>query len=92
MDNPFRPHPGQSAILLHPARFKVVACGSRFGKTETGKILMIDRALAGGVCWWISPTYRMADDVWRSLKTTLGGDGRSKSAKTCAASTCRAAA
>jgi hypothetical protein len=36
-------------------------------------MLMIDRALAGMVCWWISPTYRMADDVWRSLKTSLAG-------------------
>jgi phage terminase large subunit-like protein len=66
-------HPGQTEILLHPARFKVVACGRRFGKTETGKNLIVERALAGRVCWWISPTYRMADDVWRSLKTTLVG-------------------
>jgi phage terminase large subunit-like protein len=34
---------------------------------------MIDRALAGRICWWISPTFRMADDVWRSLKATLEG-------------------
>ena len=67
------PHPGQHAILRHPARFKVVACGRRFGKTETGKILTIERALAGLTVWWISPTYRMADDVWRSLKTSLAG-------------------
>jgi phage terminase large subunit-like protein len=51
----------------------VVACGRRFGKTETGKILVIERALAGLTAWWISPTYRMADDVWRSLKATLAG-------------------
>jgi phage FluMu gp28-like protein len=57
----------------------VVACGRRFGKTETGKILTIDRALAGRVCWWISPTFRMADDVWRSLKTTLDGEWIGKS-------------
>jgi phage terminase large subunit-like protein len=75
----FPPHPGQIEILSHPARFKVVACGRRFGKTETGKILMIERALAGSVCWWISPTYRMADDVWRSLKTTLDGAWSDKS-------------
>src|SRR5690606_1085780 len=61
------------AILQHPARFKVVACGRRFGKTETGKILLVERALAGGVGWWISPTYRMADDVWRDLKRVLDG-------------------
>ncbi len=69
----FQPHPGQRAILQHPARFKVVACGRRFGKTETGKILLVERALAGAVGWWISPTYRMADEVWRDLKAALDG-------------------
>ncbi len=51
----------------------MVACGRRFGKTETGKILAIERALGGRVVWWISPTYRMAQDVWRSLRATLAG-------------------
>lgn len=51
----------------------MVACGRRFGKTETGKILLIERALAGRTGWWISPSYRMADDVWRGLKTALDG-------------------
>ena len=73
-----QPHPGQIAILRHPARFKVVACGRRFGKTETGRILMVERALAGRVCWWIAPTYRMADDVWRSFKATLAGVWQAK--------------
>jgi phage terminase large subunit-like protein len=77
--NLFQPHPGQIAILRHPARFKVVACGRRFGKTETGKILLIERALAGRIGWWISPTYRMADDVWRSLKASLAGVATDKS-------------
>jgi phage terminase large subunit-like protein len=57
----------------------VVACGRRFGKTETGKILLIERALAGRIGWWISPTYRMADDVWRSLKASLAGVATDKS-------------
>jgi len=68
-----KPHPGQSLVLAHPARFKVVACGRRWGKTETGKIAVIETAARGGVAWWIMPSYRMADDVWRSLKTTLAG-------------------
>ena len=38
-----------------------------------GKILLVERALAGRTCWWISPTFRMADDVWRSLKVALDG-------------------
>jgi hypothetical protein len=49
----------------------VVACGRRFGKTEIGKILLIDAAVIGGRAWWLSPTYLMASQVWRDLKSML---------------------
>ena len=49
-------HPAQAAIYAHPARFKVIACGRRFGKTELGKQLLLHHATNGGVTWWISPT------------------------------------
>jgi hypothetical protein len=66
-----QPHPGQKTILNSRARFRVVACGRRFGKTETGKILLLERALRGETCWWLAPTYTMASQVWRDLKTLL---------------------
>lgn len=66
------PHPGQQTILRHPARFKVVACGRRFGKTELAKLVLLERALHdGGHTWWLAPTYLMASQVWRDLKTAL---------------------
>ncbi|MDX1992703.1 MAG: terminase family protein [bacterium] len=68
------PHPGQAAILNARSRFRVVACGRRFGKTETGKILLVEIALRGGRTWWLSPTYGMASQVWRDLKAALHGD------------------
>jgi hypothetical protein len=46
----------------------VVACGRRFGKTEFGKVSIISKARHGKRCWWLSPTYRMANQVWRDLK------------------------
>ncbi len=50
----------------------MVACGRRFGKTETGKLLLIDAALyRHKTCWWLAPTYQMASDVWRDLKALL---------------------
>ncbi len=58
---------------MTPARFKVVACGRRWGKTELGKVALLDCARRGGFGWWIAPTYAMADEVWRSLKGTLDG-------------------
>ncbi|MCL4878024.1 MAG: hypothetical protein KJ064_15305 [Anaerolineae bacterium] len=68
------PHPGQWVILNHPARFRVVACGRRFGKTELGKL---DAALSllekkGSTVWWVSPTYKMALEVWNSLLAQFG--------------------
>ncbi len=49
-------------------RFRVVACGRRFGKTELGKTALAYEASRGKRCWWLSPTYQMASQVWRDLK------------------------
>lgn len=66
------PHKGQMQILTAPARFRVVACGRRFGKTETGKLLVLAAALYHGkTCWWLAPTHQMASQVWRDLKAML---------------------
>ncbi len=46
----------------------MVACGRRFGKTELGKTALVLAASRGGLCWWLSPTYQMASQVWRDLK------------------------
>lgn len=63
-----KPHTGQEIILRTEARFKVVACGRRFGKTEVGKLLVVTRFLTGGRCWWLVPTYQTAGQVWRDVK------------------------
>jgi hypothetical protein len=65
-------HPRQKAILNSSARFRVVACGRRFGKTTIGERSILIRASdAGQACWWLSPTYAMAGHVWRDLKTAV---------------------
>ena len=65
-------HPGQAQVMADPARFKVVACGRRWGKTELGMQSIISAALEEGkYCWWLAPTYKMARHVWRDLRTTL---------------------
>lgn len=66
-------HDSQQCIAQHPARFKVIASGRRFGKTELGKRLLIERTIykRSAVGWWIAPTYGMAAQVWRELLITL---------------------
>lgn len=65
------PYPAQAAILDSTARFRVAACGRRFGKTETGKHAIIQLAMQSKRCWWLAPTYLMASAVWRSLVNTV---------------------
>ena len=65
-------HPGQAQVMDSRARFKVVACGRRWGKTELGKTALLLTALQGkGRAWWLAPTILMASQVWRDLKNSL---------------------
>jgi hypothetical protein len=63
-----RPHPAQRDIIDSPARFRVVATGRRFGKTEIGKHEALRVSLEGGAVWYCAPTYRLAKQVWREFK------------------------
>ena len=64
-------HPGQQAIADHPARFKVVMCGRRFGKTAGGVRDACDVALAGHPVGWFAPTFKYTLEVWRELLQRL---------------------
>lgn len=67
-------HPDQEKVSASPARFKVVVCGRRWGKTEFGKHLSISLADQGKHVWWILPNYPMAVDTWHDIKRTFNGD------------------
>lgn len=60
-------HPRQREIALDEARFKVAACGRRFGKTRLGAALCIMTAGKGGRAWWVAPTYPVASVGWRLI-------------------------
>ena len=66
-----RRHPGQEVIHRHSARFKVVMCGRRFGKTAMGVREACDVALAGQPVGWFAPTYKYVLEVWRELLERL---------------------
>lgn len=60
-------HDAQLAIAKSDARFKVVCCGRRFGKTMLGVVVCLRAALKGGRVWWVAPTYQQALEGWRYL-------------------------
>lgn len=61
-------HPGQREVFENDARFKVLACGRRWGKTRLAALVSLVYALRGKRVWWIGPTFPMASIGWRLLK------------------------
>lgn len=64
-------HPGQRRIAEHAARFRVVMCGRRFGKSALGIRLVCDAALQGQPVGWFAPSYKLALEAWRELVDRL---------------------
>ena len=59
---------GQIAIIRHSARFKVIMCGRRWGKTMYGVWKCARAGLQGKRVWWVAPTYKIANEGWVELK------------------------
>jgi hypothetical protein len=60
-------------ILSHPARFKVITAGRRFGKSVLGLMFLLKgEMLQGQNRWYLSPTYRQGKlTVWPILKSII---------------------
>ena len=61
-------HHGQRRVAHHPARFRVIAAGRRWGKSRLGAALCLQAALSRGRAFWIAPTYKIAEVGWREIK------------------------
>ena len=68
--NLWNPHENQGKIVNSPARYKVVRCGRRFGKTTFAVYTLIEEALLadGGLFFYVAPTYAQAKMIaWNML-------------------------
>lgn len=68
-----RMRPDQSEIINHPARYKFLAMGRRWGKTIMGGSLAQSAAAHGGAVAWVVPTFRNARPVWRMAEAHAAG-------------------
>lgn len=69
-----RPEPGQAEIIDSDARFKVVVCGRRWGKSVLGINECLKRVVSipNATIWYIAPTYGQAKSIaWRFLLSRL---------------------
>ena len=67
-----KPHPGQQVVLDSQARFKVMNCGRRWGKTVlAAKIIVSKSRKHNQMLWWVAPTYKIVkrgyEEVLRQL-------------------------
>lgn len=81
-------HPGQEEIRESEARFRIVACGRRWGKTKLASHEIFEYAYShpDTQCWWVAPTYRIADTGFDEVKSlippvVLANEKRSKPKK-----------
>jgi hypothetical protein len=75
----WQPHPGQRAIMEHPARFRLVVCGRRWGKSEMAAHETLEYALetSNATVWWVAPTYDQANEYgFDKIKPLLSQDIR----------------
>lgn len=61
------PHINQQAIIDSPARFRVVMCGRRFGKSELAQVEIALGAIRGDSVAYITPTYKLAKTFFDKL-------------------------
>lgn len=68
-----KPHSGgQMDIYKDNTRFKIVACGRRFGKTELAKIQVLKKMVnAKHFVAYLAPTYKQLLPVWREFRHTF---------------------
>lgn len=66
-------HKNQQAVLDHPARFKVLVAGRRWGKSWLARMICLDLAINHGkTVWWVSPTYNNVMTHWRATVNMVG--------------------
>jgi hypothetical protein len=64
-------HAGQQEVAASTARFNVVSCGRRFGKTTLAVRKVAETALDGAPAAWGGPTYKSVGETWRIFTDLL---------------------
>lgn len=67
-----RPHPAQRVVLNNPARFRVLDCGRRWGKTKLAAHLALKKARKRNqMIWWVAPTYKVVKRGYKEILRQL---------------------
>ena len=73
-DGMARLHPGQRLIADHPARFKLLCCGRKWGKTDFAAELLNNALRQGRWVASLAPAYKTTRAIWEYLVPRLPKD------------------
>ena len=62
-----KPHAAQRAVLTSPARFRVMMCGRRFGKSLISQNISIENGIANKKVAYITPTYQLGKTFFQEI-------------------------
>ncbi len=66
-----KPHPAQQRVLDSNARFRVLICGRRFGKSLISQSISIEEAIYGKGVAYITPTYALGKTFFKEILLRL---------------------
>jgi len=66
-----KPHPAQQQVLDSPARFRVMMCGRRFGKSLISQDISIDSGINREHIAYITPTYQLGKIFFQEMVKNL---------------------
>jgi hypothetical protein len=70
-----RPHAAQRQVLENDARFKLLDCGRRWGKTKiAAHIILKEARKPKQMLWWVAPTYRIVKRGYKEILRQLPPD------------------
>lgn len=64
-------HPKQQIVYNSKAKYKILSCGRRWGKTSLAYVMAVETAVKGGRVWWIAPVSQIANIAWRLISSNL---------------------
>lgn len=66
-----KPHPAQQAVLNSTARFRVMMCGRRFGKSLISQDISVDHGIGKEYVAYITPTYQLGKIFFQEVIKSL---------------------
>ena len=64
-------HPAQAEVFFDNARFRVLNCGRKFGKSETLRAELLRVVSQNQIGAYMCPTFGMLSEMWRTIKNDL---------------------